>query len=58
MIYFFILANRFIKLSFNKHCPGKAVHIHVIAARLRMDMKVACGEVKDELKKFHPVGKK
>ena len=33
-------------------CPGKKVYIHVIAARVRMDMKIAFGEVKETLKKI------
>lgn len=41
-----------------EHCPGKHVYIHVIAARLRMDMKVAFGEVKEELKKLYAPKKK
>jgi hypothetical protein len=36
-----------------EHCPGKPVYIHVIAARIRMDMKVAFGDVKEELKKLY-----
>jgi hypothetical protein len=28
-----------------EHVPGKPVYVHVIAARLRMDMKIAFGEV-------------
>jgi hypothetical protein len=39
----------------NEHVPGKPVYIHVIAARVRMDMKVAFGEVKEQLKKLFPV---
>jgi GTPase SAR1 family protein len=33
-------------------CPGKQVYINVIAARVRMDMKIAFGEVKETLKKL------
>jgi len=33
-------------------CPGKKVYINVIAARVRMDMKIAFGEVKETLKKI------
>lgn len=40
------------------HVPGKQVYIQVIAARVRMDMKVAFGEVKETLKKLFPVAKK
>lgn len=36
------------------HCPGKEIFIQVIAARVRMDMKVAFGEVKDTLKRLYP----
>jgi len=36
----------------NRHIPGKAVYINVIAARVRMDMKIAFGEVKETLKKL------
>lgn len=46
----------FIKAKFAaimaKHVPGKAVHFHVIAARVRMDMKIAFSEVKGTLKKL------
>jgi hypothetical protein len=35
-----------------KRCPDKKIYIHIIAARLRMDMKVAFGEVKEELKRL------
>lgn len=41
-----------------RHCPGKTVYLHVIAARLRMDMKVAFGEVKETLKKIYVVNEK
>mmetsp|Transcript_3078 Transcript_3078/g.5232 ORF Transcript_3078/g.5232 Transcript_3078/m.5232 type:complete len:369 (-) Transcript_3078:312-1418(-) len=40
-----------------EHCPGKNIHFHIVAARVRMDMKVAFGEVKQILKKLHPVRK-
>jgi hypothetical protein len=33
------------KLIMQEHVPGKPVYVHVIAARLRMDMKIAFGEV-------------
>lgn len=29
--------------------PGKELYVHVVAARLRMDMKVAWGDVKDQV---------
>eukprot|EP00595_Chromulina_sp_UTEXLB2642_P003257 CAMPEP_0196763246 /NCGR_PEP_ID=MMETSP1095-20130614/3683_1 /TAXON_ID=96789 ORGANISM="Chromulina nebulosa, Strain UTEXLB2642" /NCGR_SAMPLE_ID=MMETSP1095 /ASSEMBLY_ACC=CAM_ASM_000446 /LENGTH=356 /DNA_ID=CAMNT_0042116007 /DNA_START=137 /DNA_END=1207 /DNA_ORIENTATION=+ len=38
--------------------PGKVVYVHVIAARLRMDMKIAFGEVREQLKKLYPVNGK
>ena len=41
-----------------QRCPGKKIYIHVIAARLRMDMKVAFGEVKEELKVIMAAQKK
>ncbi|CAM9177305.1 unnamed protein product [Ectocarpus sp. 12 AP-2014] len=31
--------------------PGKDVTVHIIAARVRMDMKIAFGEVKDEIRR-------
>ncbi|CAM9888294.1 unnamed protein product [Scytosiphon promiscuus] len=31
--------------------PGKDVVVHIIAARVRMDMKIAFGEVKDEIRR-------
>jgi hypothetical protein len=34
-----------------KHTPGKGLPIHVVAARVRRDMKLAFGEVKDTLKR-------
>lgn len=30
--------------------PGKTLHTHVVAARVRMDMKVAWGDVKDQVR--------
>ena len=38
--------------------PGKEVFIHVIAARVRMDMKIMFADVKDTLKKIYYKGKK
>lgn len=35
-----------------RNIPGKPVYINVIAARVRMDMKIAFGEVKETLKKI------
>ena len=35
----------------HQHCPGKPLSIHIIAARVRRDMKMAFGEVKDNLKR-------
>lgn len=43
------IQEKFLEIG-KKRCPGKKIYIHVIAARLRMDMKVAFGEVKEELK--------
>jgi hypothetical protein len=40
-----------------KFCPNKKIYIQVIEARLRMDMKVAFGEVKEELKKIEAAKK-
>eukprot|EP00752_Nemacystus_decipiens_P009664 g8633.t1 len=38
--------------------PGKNVTVHVIAARVRMDMKIAFGEVKDEIRRgLEPKGR-
>ncbi|CAM9126625.1 unnamed protein product [Pylaiella littoralis] len=31
--------------------PGKELHTHVVAARVRMDMKVAWGDVKDQVRR-------
>ena len=42
------------KAIMEEHCPGKPLFICVIAARVRMDMKMAFGTVKDELKKMFP----
>ncbi|CAM9354697.1 unnamed protein product [Ectocarpus sp. 12 AP-2014] len=33
--------------------PGKELHVHVVAARVRMDMKVAWGDVKEQLKRMN-----
>jgi G-protein alpha subunit len=33
------------KMIMQENVPGKTVYVHVIAARLRMDMKIAFGEV-------------
>ncbi|CAM9342168.1 unnamed protein product [Phaeothamnion confervicola] len=33
--------------------PGKPLFVHVVAARVRMDMKVAWGDVKDQLKNIY-----
>lgn len=30
--------------------PGKELYVHVVAARVRMDMKVAWGDVKEQVK--------
>jgi len=38
-----------------EECPGKGVIIQVIAARVRLDMKIAFGIVKETLKKLYPV---
>mmetsp|Transcript_31299 Transcript_31299/g.29840 ORF Transcript_31299/g.29840 Transcript_31299/m.29840 type:complete len:356 (-) Transcript_31299:403-1470(-) len=46
------------KLIMQEHVPGKPVYVHVIAARLRMDMKIAFGEVKEKLKTLFPVKEK
>ncbi len=35
----------------HQHVPEKPLPIHIIAARVRRDMKLAFGEVKDNLKK-------
>ena len=34
------------KMIMQEHVPGKPVYVHIIAARLRMDMKIAFGEVR------------
>jgi hypothetical protein len=36
-----------------KSVPGKEVAIHIVAARVRMDMKIAFADVKDSLKKIY-----
>jgi len=41
------------KAVMEQHCPGKEVNIFVIAARVRMDMKMAFGEVKDMVRNYH-----
>ena len=38
-----------------EECPGKQLYIQIIAARVRLDMKIAFGEVKETLKKLYPV---
>ena len=40
-----------------KHCPGKDFPIHIVAARVRMDMKNAFGDVKEEIKKIYKTKK-
>lgn len=35
------------------NCPGKKVYMFVIAARVRMDMKIAFGDVKETMKKIY-----
>ncbi len=40
-----------------RHCPGKSFPIHIVAARVRMDMKIAFGDVKEEIKKIYKGGK-
>jgi hypothetical protein len=48
-------ALQFIQQKFHdvveQHTPGKQLPIHIIAARVRRDMKMAFGDVKDTLKK-------
>jgi len=46
------------KTVMEQHCPGKEVSLFVIAARVRMDMKMAFGEVKDMVRNFHQNKKK
>jgi hypothetical protein len=46
------------KAIMEEHVPGKNVYVHVIAARLRLDMKIAFGEVREQLKKLYPVNPK
>ncbi|GMH63467.1 hypothetical protein TrRE_jg4259 [Triparma retinervis] len=41
-----------------KHCPGKKLPIHITAARVRMDMKIAFGDVKEEIKNIYLKGGK
>lgn len=41
----------------NEVCPGKAVYIHVIAARVRLDMKVMFQEVKEVLQRKKATGR-
>ena len=36
-----------------RHCPGKDFPIHVTAARVRMDMKIAFGDVKEAIKDIY-----
>jgi GTPase SAR1 family protein len=52
----------YIKEQYNsrmqQNVPGKKVYTHVIAARVRMDMKIAFGEVKDTLKNIYQNKKK
>ena len=38
-----------------EECPGKQLYIQIIAARVRLDMKIAFGEVKETLKRLYPV---
>ena len=38
--------------------PGKEIHAHVVAARVRMDMKVAWGDVKDQVSEGIRIGKR
>lgn len=40
-----------------KHCPGKDFPIHIVAARVRMDMKIAFGDVKEEIKRIYKTKK-
>jgi len=40
-----------------KHCPGKELGIHIVAARVRMDMKIAFNDVKDEIKNIYKTKK-
>eukprot|EP00611_Tribonema_gayanum_P021594 TRINITY_DN4184_c0_g1_i1.p1 TRINITY_DN4184_c0_g1~~TRINITY_DN4184_c0_g1_i1.p1 ORF type:complete len:358 (-),score=131.00 TRINITY_DN4184_c0_g1_i1:797-1870(-) len=37
----------------DKYCLGKGVNVHVVAARVRMDMKIAFGEVKEQIKAIY-----
>ncbi|KAJ1406325.1 GPA5, alpha subunit of a heterotrimeric G protein [Ochromonadaceae sp. CCMP2298] len=51
------IKSKFIKIT-AEHCPGKMVHFHIVAARVRMDMKIAFAEVKQVLKSLHPIHRK
>lgn len=46
-----------IKAKYNavmqQHCPGKDLEISIVAARVRMDMKIAFADVKDSIKKLY-----
>lgn len=55
--HLFLFLLRYKSMIKQEHCPGKAVYVQVIAARVRKDMKVAFGEVKDRLKILFPVKK-
>jgi len=50
-------ATQFIRKQFETRfkevTPGKEFHCHILSARVRMDMKIAFGEVKDAIKKYH-----
>eukprot|EP00618_Florenciella_parvula_P032277 CAMPEP_0119464418 /NCGR_PEP_ID=MMETSP1344-20130328/25_1 /TAXON_ID=236787 /ORGANISM="Florenciella parvula, Strain CCMP2471" /LENGTH=352 /DNA_ID=CAMNT_0007496627 /DNA_START=332 /DNA_END=1390 /DNA_ORIENTATION=+ len=52
----------YIKAQYQKimdeECPGKEVFISIIAARVRMDMKIMFADVKENLKKIYHGGKK
>lgn len=48
-------SRHFLRLWFLIYLTGKRVYIHVIAARLRQDMKIAFGEVREQLKKLYPI---
>eukprot|EP01041_Mallomonas_annulata_P010023 gene10023-20867_t len=51
------IENRYKKIMAENQ-PGKQVYIQVIAARVRMDMKIAFGEVKETLKKIYSIDNK
>jgi len=34
----------------DEFCPGKDISVHIITARVRMDMKLAFNDVKDQIK--------